>query len=99
MPHYADGTPAKIGDVVTGKGYNVKEPIAGTVVGVVEGSESCNLRVAYLAAAFVRAADSDYDRAKPTGHVISGANLTVIDSVPLQVLMEYGDTKGFTKIA
>jgi hypothetical protein len=32
MPHYADGTEAKIGDVVKGKGYNTKHEIIGKVV-------------------------------------------------------------------
>jgi hypothetical protein len=39
MPHYADGTPARVGDMVQGKGYNYPE-IVGTVIAVREG-ESC----------------------------------------------------------
>ena len=101
MPHYADGSPAKIGDHVIGMGYNVKHPISGIVVGVIEGSESCNLRVAYIDQQPVRKADPNnaYDSAKPTGHVIGYSGMCiVVDSVPLKVDMEYGDTKGFNKI-
>lgn len=45
MPHYADGTEANTGDVVTGIGYNVKHPISGVVVAVVPDSEACNIQV------------------------------------------------------
>lgn len=44
MPHYAEGTAARIGDVVVGKGYNRK----GTCVGVVKdvrAGESCTLTI------------------------------------------------------
>lgn len=52
--HYKDGTPAQIGDVVKGKGYNVKDKdgklkeIIGTVVGLTPGSQSCNIQVAHV---------------------------------------------------
>ncbi len=98
MPHYRSGLQAKIGDHVTGKGYNVKDTISGVVVGIVEGSESCNIRVAYLSAAKVHPAhETDpYAKSKPTGHTIDNRGAcVVIDSVPLNVQMEYGDTKGF----
>jgi hypothetical protein len=54
MPHYRDGTPAKVGDVVKGKGYNLKDKdgnlreFIGTVVGVVPSSNACNIQVAYI---------------------------------------------------
>ena len=53
MPHYKDGTPAKIGDLVKRVGYNVKTPdgtpavIVGTLVGIVPDSHACNVRVAH----------------------------------------------------
>jgi hypothetical protein len=42
MPHYVDGTPAQIGDIAQGKGYNIKDEngdlkeIVGLVVGITE---------------------------------------------------------------
>src|SRR4051794_27523083 len=57
MPHYADGTEAKLGDRVRGTGYNLKDSankpleFEGIVVGVVPNSEACNIRVAFLRAA------------------------------------------------
>jgi hypothetical protein len=51
MPHYADGTPANVGDVVKGKGYNAKDQqgnlkeIIGVVAHVMPGSTACNIQV------------------------------------------------------
>ena len=46
MPHYKDGTPAKVGDRVKGHGYNVKGDIEGYVLDVTPGATSCNVKVA-----------------------------------------------------
>lgn len=49
MPHYKDGTLAKVGDIVKGKGYNVKDEngelaeITGVVINVNEGATVCNV--------------------------------------------------------
>jgi hypothetical protein len=54
LPHYRDGTPATVGDVVRGRGYNVKDEkgspaeFTGTVVGITPGSQSCNIQVAHV---------------------------------------------------
>lgn len=64
--HYKDGTEAKVGDLVIGKGYNVKnekgEPavFVGTVIGLVPGALSCNIRVAHAIAFEVTAGHPDY---------------------------------------
>lgn len=50
MPHYKDGTEAKVGDQVTGKLYNTTGIRAGTVVSITPGSDSCNAQVAYVEA-------------------------------------------------
>jgi hypothetical protein len=44
MPHYKDGTEAKLGDHVIGRGYNVKHPITGVLVQIRPGP-SCNVSV------------------------------------------------------
>lgn len=52
--HYRDGTEAKVGDIVRGKGYNIKNAageladFVGLVADVLPGSASCNVRVVYL---------------------------------------------------
>lgn len=51
--HYANGRESKLGDVVVGKGYNVKDQagqlkrLVGIVVGLTPGAECCNIRVAH----------------------------------------------------
>jgi hypothetical protein len=50
MPHYRDGTPANVGDIVRGRGYNIKHEIIGKVIAISEAS-SCNLQVACVARA------------------------------------------------
>jgi len=47
MPHYADGTPAQVGDVVRGTGYNIKKEITATVTDVRPG-DSCTLTVQFM---------------------------------------------------
>lgn len=48
MAHYKDGTPAAIGDVVRGRGYNVPHGVQGVVTGITPGAGSCDIHVAYL---------------------------------------------------
>lgn len=47
MPHYADGTEAKVGDQVTGHLYNTPGVVAGTIVSITPGVDSCNAMVQY----------------------------------------------------
>lgn len=46
--HYKDGTPAQHGDIVRGKGYNIPYEVIGPVIGLVPGTDSCNIRVAVI---------------------------------------------------
>lgn len=49
MPHYKDGTPANPGDIVRGKGYNVKDSggnlkeIVAVVMSVNPNVQQCNV--------------------------------------------------------
>lgn len=45
MPHYKDGTPAQIGDVARGKGYNYPYEVQGIVTRVVPDTGSCDITV------------------------------------------------------
>lgn len=53
MPHYADGTEAKVGDQVFGKLYNTPGVRAGTIISITPGVESCNAMVGFLDAVAV----------------------------------------------
>ncbi len=44
--HYANGRAAKAGDVVRGKGYNIKHEITGILVHATPGASACNCQVA-----------------------------------------------------
>lgn len=54
MPHYKDGTPAQVGDVVKGKGYNLRDKdkqlatIVGRVLQITPDASTCNIQVAVL---------------------------------------------------
>lgn len=51
MPHYSDGTAATRGDIVRGKGYNIKDKegelaeIVGVLIGVTANASVCNVSV------------------------------------------------------
>lgn len=46
--HYKNGTPAHLGDIVKGKGYNRPYEVQGIVVGLTPGAGSCDIHVATL---------------------------------------------------
>jgi hypothetical protein len=50
MPHYKDGTEAKVGDQVIGKLYNTVGIRAGTLISITKGTEACNAQVAFTEA-------------------------------------------------
>jgi hypothetical protein len=45
--HYQDGTPAQIGDIARGKGYNYPYPVQGVVTRLVAGTGSCDITVSF----------------------------------------------------
>lgn len=87
MPHYKDGTPAKVGDVVKGKGYNVKHEIVGILVKLTPGP-TCNVTIAYVGIGSQLRAHCDRD-GKP------------YEGQPLRATaeFEYGQADAFEKIA
>lgn len=94
MPHYADGTPAKVGDVVVGQGYNVKCVIAGVVTHVRKGA-SCTLTVAYPECSM----DLNQVAGLPGRLVYTGEAEEEKPRVGFVALREeYGDTKCFRKV-
>ena len=47
MPHYKDGSPAELGDLVRGKPYNTPFEVIGLVVSIRPGTDTCDLTVEY----------------------------------------------------
>jgi hypothetical protein len=107
MPHYADGTPAMVGDVVKGKGYNVCDAggqlkeFVGTVIGIVSGSQSCNVQVAHVVtkevdnqfAAWSQAYDFFAEKGV-TGCGLDGGRDNI--RIMARVSLEYGQCDHFT---
>lgn len=91
MPHYSDGTEAKVGDLVKGQPYNTPHEVTGVVVGVIPGSDSCNVRVAF---AIPNAGPAD-DRVV----AIKGYDDKSDTVQHVAVEVDYGETRAFTKIA
>jgi hypothetical protein len=94
MPHYRDGTTlAKFGDLVVGKTYNLGgRTVVGTVLEVIPGSESCNLRVAFAEVL-----------SRPDA-TIGTSGITYSPAYPLKTLIikpgyDYGETKAFDLIS
>ncbi len=92
MSHYKDGTEAKVGDLVRGKGYNVPHEIIGRVVNVRPG-ESCTLSIAFVG-----------DKT-PIQFTVEPGNKGTHDinrpfaACHVVAEIEYGDTKGFEKVS
>lgn len=85
MPHYADGTEAKVGDLVKGKGYNVPHEIIGRVVNVRPGA-SCTLSVAHVGLK------------SPIFFGVGSGEDQAFRPCRVEPEIEYGDTQGFEKI-
>jgi hypothetical protein len=47
VPHYADGTPAAVGDKVRGTVYNNPGEIEGVIVAITSEGEACNCKVVF----------------------------------------------------
>lgn len=52
--HYKDGTEARVGDIVRGRGYNLKYDIVGPVTELLKG-DTCNIRVLVKVHRFIEA--------------------------------------------
>lgn len=100
MPHYADGTEAKVGDHVIAPVFNSGHVVAGTIVSITPGAESCNAMIAF---AEVRTSPDDRPRMailgreprpiKTYAHGSGGPEALVFECA------DYCDTNKLTKIS
>lgn len=90
MPHYKDGTEAKIGDLVKGKPYNTEGVVVGTVIGITANQESCNLRVGFLEATPLARPPARMAIPTPLVHRDPDGNSSL-----LVIAVDYGETKAF----
>ncbi len=102
MPHYRDGTEAKVGDLVRGVSYNrEKRQIVGTIIQITPGVETCNCMVAF---ASIKPLPKLPDDAKPWHELLPafGARCTYHSDGHLSVVLhdvDYGETREFELVA
>lgn len=98
MPHYADGTQARVGDVVKGKGYSLRDAdgnlreIVGSVVGIVPESGSCNIRLLVMEQFTVPFGEPEQHKSVDYVHTHGQPKQRISPT------LEYGQCDHFTKI-
>jgi hypothetical protein len=92
MPHYKDGTPVELGDIVKGTGYYVKHEIIGVVLSVNPKTEQCNLSVAHLEV--IRGPEQVGEQLIAMPAYFGEERKTVF----VKISTEYGQTDAFEKI-
>lgn len=90
--HYANGRAAKIGDMVRGKGYNIKREITGRLVAAQPDSSSCNCQVAHVDTSSQLMLVGYPDGATPGAWKLGGNTPQVMASI------EYGQLDAFNAI-
>jgi hypothetical protein len=109
MPHYKDGTEAKVGDLIKGTGYNIKDAngqpavISGTLIQITPNSDSCNLVILTTEAKRLDPTDPGFIyRVREAHDVFSTYPGGIVDSTKtdretyaLKLYREYGAIKDF----
>lgn len=68
--HYKDGQPAKIGDLVKGKGYNIPGTIVGKLVQMTPNSARCNCIILVATSEKLSRDSYDYDYKLNNAHTM-----------------------------
>lgn len=110
MPHYADGTEAKVGDQVIAPVFNSGDSKAGVIISITPGAESCNALIQFSE---VRAVGEDPPRmairkhGSPEQGSGSPADVRTVKTeahgssgpeVEVYVCADYCDTNKLTKV-
>ena len=98
--HYSNGRVAKVGDVVRGKGYNIKHEIIGLMLKIKVGDASCNCEVAC-----VSSGSQVFLASMPNNAVVPGADHPVlcyrgVDPAygKVEATIEYGQCDAFVAL-
>lgn len=96
--HYANGRAAKAGDLVRGKGYNIKHEIVGLLIQANPASSSCNCSVAT-----VTKGSQVLHNAFPRTEPLENGDLTFEGMKPpsfygVRATIEYGQLDAFVAI-
>jgi len=97
--HYANGRAAKAGDVVRGKGYNIKHEIVGLLVFAIPASMACNCQVATVTQN-CPVLHYAFPKAEPgaDGQISYAGNSTSPSFFGVQAQIEYGQLDAFVAI-
>ena len=94
MPHYKDGTLAKVGDLVKGKSYNEgASGIVGTVIQIRQDTDTCNCVVAYTDVLDLDKLDTVWTNFS-TGQMWNGSHKRMF----LIPKVDYGELRAFEKV-
>jgi hypothetical protein len=107
MPHYADGTPAEVGDKVKGIPYNTKgKEVVGTLIQITEDTDSCNCIVAFVDPTVVDASTESMYKLTPIlpPHIVrrKGGRITMQGGGEQEILLlnpkyDYGALSDFVR--
>lgn len=91
--HYANGRAAKIGDLVRGRGYNLKHEFTGVLVHATPASSACNCQIATVTSPAPGTANA-YKGVVPN---LDGNGWDVLSyaSVKIEPQIEYGQLDAF----
>lgn len=98
--HYANGREAKIGDVVRGKGYNIKHEIIGMLVNCNPAATACNCTVACVTAPWRKgAAMGMYSPVRALTQLTeNGFEKMEYPQLTVDVAIEYGQLDAFVAL-
>jgi hypothetical protein len=96
MPHYKDGSTAKVGDLVKGKPYSMQHEVVGEIVSIAPRRKTRNCQVAFV------------HRLQPDAPTFYGGPSTYSKVVALRIAtgeliflglgVDYGQAEAFEKI-
>lgn len=110
MPHYKDGTEAKVGDLIKGTGYNIKDKsgklavIVGTLARITPNSENCNLIILTTVAAPLdrddpafayKVNEADRIMGNYPGGIVDNSQSGIVELWAVSTNEEYGALKDF----
>lgn len=96
MPHYADGSPAQVGDRVKGKPYNTDHDVVGELIRITPGTEACNCVVAFVDVHQISQDVAVGAQRVNAQQVFNGGNEQCFLLIPRY---DYGETKAFSKVS
>jgi len=97
--HYKNGRAAKAGDLVRGKGYNIKHEIVGVLIYANPGSSACNCQVATVSTrSAVKCYAYPVEEPTASGELVFGQKFPNASYAGVEATLEYGQLDAFEAI-